>query len=156
MRARAPRLVCFAALLAFQIFITQAWGQEAPGRALQIVVVEGEGAINNVRSRVNKEPIVRVEDQNHRPISGAAVIFFLPTNGPGGTFANGTSSYTTTTDALADARRPRRAIQSAGRAHADPRGRLLCRADRERGDQSVQRRGAGGDGEAVPPLPAAE
>ncbi len=99
MRARAPRLVCFAALLAFQIFITQAWGQEAPGRALQVVVVEGEGAINNVRSHVNKEPAVRVEDQNHRPITGAAVIFFLPTSGPGGTFANGTSSYTTTTDA---------------------------------------------------------
>jgi hypothetical protein len=80
------------------MFVSQAWGQDAPGRALQIVVVEGEGAINNVRSHANKEPVVRVEDQNHRPISGAAVIFFLPTSGPGGTFANGTSSYTTTTD----------------------------------------------------------
>lgn len=98
MRARAPHLVCFAALLAFQMFVSQAWGQDAPGRALQIVVVEGEGAINNVRSHANKEPVVRVEDQNHRPIPGAAVIFFLPTNGPGGTYANGTSSYTTTTD----------------------------------------------------------
>src|SRR5258707_5898559 len=98
MRGRAPPLVFSAAILAVQMFVTQAWGQQAPGRALQIVVVEGEGAINNVRSRVNREPIVRVEDENHKPVAGAAVIFFLPNQGPGGTFLNGTSSLTTTTD----------------------------------------------------------
>ncbi len=97
MRARAPQ-VCLAVLLAFQLFVTQAWGQQAPGPTLNIVVVEGEGATNNVRSRANKEPIVRVEDQNHRPVAGAAVVFFLPAQGPGGVFANGTSSLTTTTD----------------------------------------------------------
>jgi hypothetical protein len=32
-------------------------------------------------------------------VAGAAVIFFLPNDGPGGTFANGTSSLTTTTNA---------------------------------------------------------
>jgi hypothetical protein len=99
MKARAPHPVCLAALLAFNLFITQVWGQQAPGGALQIVVVEGEGATNNVRSRVNKEPVVRVEDANHRPIAGAAVIFFLPSQGPGGTYGTGTSSLTTTTDA---------------------------------------------------------
>ncbi len=97
MRARAPQ-VCLAALLAFQLFIAQAWGQQAPGPTLQIVVVEGEGATNNVNSGANRQPVVRVEDQNHRPVAGAAVIFFLPTNGTGGTYANGTSSFTTTTD----------------------------------------------------------
>jgi hypothetical protein len=98
MRARAPHLVYLPALLAFHLLIVQAWGQNAPGQMLQIVVVDGEGATNNVRSRANKEPVVRVEDQNHRPVAGAAVIFFLPSQGPGGTYMNGTSSLTTTSD----------------------------------------------------------
>jgi hypothetical protein len=68
-----------------------------PG-SLQIVIVEGEGAINNVKQRVNREPIVQVEDENHKPIAGAAVIFFLPNDGPGGTFANGSMTFTTTTN----------------------------------------------------------
>jgi hypothetical protein len=98
MRDRAPYVVPLAALLAFQLFVMQAWGQQAPGRNLQIVVAEGEGATNNVRSRANKQVVVRVEDDNHRPVVGAAVSFFLPNEGPGGMFMNGTSSLTTTTD----------------------------------------------------------
>lgn len=70
---------------------------------LQIVIVEGEGAINNVKQRVNREPIVQVEDENHKPIAGAAVIFFLPNDGPGGTFANGSSTFTTTTNSQGQA-----------------------------------------------------
>jgi hypothetical protein len=75
-----------------------------PGRSqqnpasLQIVIVEGEGALNNIKQRVNRDPIVQVEDENHKPIAGAAVIFILPNQGPGGTFANGTTTLTTTTD----------------------------------------------------------
>jgi hypothetical protein len=80
------------------MFVTQAWSQQAPGRNLQLVVAEGEGATNNVRSRANKQVVVRVEDDNHKPVVGAAVSFFLPNEGPGGTFMNGTSSLTTTTD----------------------------------------------------------
>lgn len=66
---------------------------------LRIVIVEGEGAINNVRQRVNREPIVQVEDENRKPIAGAAVVFFLPSQGPGGIFLNGSRSFTTITDA---------------------------------------------------------
>jgi hypothetical protein len=71
----------------------------APPR-LFINIVEGEGALNNVKQRVNREPIVQVEDENHKPIAGAAVIFFLPTSGPSGTFANGSQTLTVTTDSL--------------------------------------------------------
>lgn len=67
---------------------------------LNIVIVEGEGALNNIKQRVNREPIVQVEDENHKPIAGAAVVFFLPTTGPGGTFANGSQTLTVTTDNL--------------------------------------------------------
>src|SRR5579863_1728519 len=72
---------------------------QAPPPTLNLVVVEGEGAINNVKQRVNREPIVQVEDENHKPIAGAAVVFFLPNQGPSGVFANGTKSLTVTTNA---------------------------------------------------------
>ncbi len=71
--------------------------QTAP--MLNIVIVEGEGTLNNVKQRVNREPIVQVEDENHKPVAGAAVVFFLPTSGPSGTFANGSQTLTVTTDA---------------------------------------------------------
>ncbi|HYP06350.1 MAG TPA: carboxypeptidase-like regulatory domain-containing protein [Bryobacteraceae bacterium] len=66
---------------------------------IQIVIVEGEGAINNVRQRVAREPIVQVEDENRRPIAGAAVTFLLPNQGASASFANGAQSLTITTDA---------------------------------------------------------
>ena len=70
-----------------------------PSGTLNIVIVEGEGAINNVRQRVAREPIVQVEDENRRPVAGAAVTFLLPNQGAGATFANGGQSLTITTDA---------------------------------------------------------
>jgi hypothetical protein len=75
-----------------------ALAQDAPLR-LNLVVVEGDGAINNIRQRTAREPIVQVEDQNHRPVAGAAVVFSLPSSGPGGTFAGGAHSLTVTTNA---------------------------------------------------------
>jgi hypothetical protein len=79
-------------------FIRPGWAQ-APQGGLRLVIIEGDGAINNVRQRVNRDPIVQVEDENRRPIAGAAVVFFLPDQGPSGTFANGMRSLTVTTDA---------------------------------------------------------
>lgn len=78
--------------------IRPGWAQ-APQGGLRLVIIEGDGAINNVRQRVNRDPIVQVEDENRRPIAGAAVVFFLPDQGPSGTFANGMRSLTVTTDA---------------------------------------------------------
>jgi hypothetical protein len=76
--------------------------QPAPAAApaLFINIVEGEGTLNNIKQRVNREPIVQVEDENHKPIAGAAVVFFLPTSGPSGTFANGSQTLTVTTDSV--------------------------------------------------------
>ena len=65
---------------------------------LNIVIVEGEGAVNNLRQRVVREPIVRVEDQNHKPVAGAVVFFLLPGDGSGGTFANGAKQLTVMSD----------------------------------------------------------
>ena len=87
----------FTALL-ICLLLTNLAAQDSP--KLMINVVEGEGALNNIKQRVNREPIVQVEDENHKPIAGAAVVFFLPTSGPGGAFANGSQTLTVTTDSL--------------------------------------------------------
>ncbi|MGJ5815104.1 hypothetical protein [Paludibaculum fermentans] len=71
-------------------------GITAP-KQLNIVIVEGDGVINNVRQRVAREPIVQVEDENHKPVAGAVVTFLLPGNGPGATFANGLNTLTAVT-----------------------------------------------------------
>lgn len=67
-------------------------------KKLNIVIVEGEGAVNNARQRVAREPIVQVEDENRKPVAGAAVVFLLPNQGAGATFANGARSLTVLTD----------------------------------------------------------
>jgi hypothetical protein len=66
--------------------------------ALNIVIVEGDGAINNIRQRTAREPIIQVEDENHKPIAGAAVVFALPGQGAGGTFAGGAHTLSVVTD----------------------------------------------------------
>ncbi len=63
-----------------------------------ITILEGEGALNDIRQRTAREPIVQVDDENHRPIAGAAVVFLLPQSGPGGTFADGSLKFSTVTD----------------------------------------------------------
>jgi hypothetical protein len=65
---------------------------------LNLVVVEGEGQINNIRQRTAREPVVQVEDENHKPVAGAVVVFTTPSNGATGVFANGSHTLTVTTD----------------------------------------------------------
>jgi hypothetical protein len=90
--------LCLAFLLAVPDAILAAPAQDSGVSKLNLIIVEGEGAINNVRQRTAREPIVQVEDQNHKPISGAAVVFTLPQSGPGGTFANGAKTLQVTTN----------------------------------------------------------
>ena len=66
---------------------------------LNLIVVEGEGAINNIRQRTARETIVQVEDENHKPVAGAVVVFTLPSQGAGGAFANGAQTLTVMTNA---------------------------------------------------------
>ena len=97
MKPTAVRAVVSISLILSNLLGVPSFGQAPP--MLNIVIVEGEGAINNVKQRVNRDPIVQVEDQNHRPVAGAAVVFFLPDTGPSGTFVNGSKTLTVTTDA---------------------------------------------------------
>ena len=54
--------------------------------AVKIVVLQGEGAQNNTRSRVGVNPVVEVRDESDKPVAGAEVVFQLPAAGPGGVF----------------------------------------------------------------------
>jgi hypothetical protein len=63
-----------------------------------ITVIEGEGAINNIHQTVNRAATVIVEDENKTPLSGVAVSFFLPNDGPSGLFPNGSRVLTVFTD----------------------------------------------------------
>ena len=86
-------------LLVFQLVCAPVYAQDQPALAkLNIVILEGEGAINSVRQRVAREPVVQVEDENRKPIAGAAVTFLLPNQGAGAAFANGAKSLTVLTD----------------------------------------------------------
>jgi hypothetical protein len=90
--------VMLAYLLALQMMPPPAMAQEQPKPKLNIVIIEGEGAVNNIRQRTAREPIVQVEDENHRPLAGASVVFLLPDSGPSGVFPNGTRMMTVLTD----------------------------------------------------------
>ena len=87
--------ILLSILIAFPALQAQTFPTE-----LNLVIVEGEGATNNVRQRVARDPVVRVEDENHKPVAGAAVVFTLPTEGATGEFGNGAKTLTVLTDAV--------------------------------------------------------
>jgi len=73
--------------------------QEPPAPArLRIVVLEGEGAINNISEHRAKEPVAQVLDDNSMPVKGASVTFLLPETGPSGEFGGGVRVLTTFVD----------------------------------------------------------
>jgi len=66
---------------------------------LTIVIVEGEGGINNIKKGVATKPVVEVHDRNKTPLAGVLVTFTLPSTGPSGAFVNGGQLIQVTTDA---------------------------------------------------------
>lgn len=93
--------VLLALLLAFQLPGASSWAQEQEGpkpSRLRLEIVEGDGAINNVRQRVAREPVVRVEDENRKPLAGAVVVFTLPERGASAAFPDGSRILTVLTD----------------------------------------------------------
>ncbi|MGC8761096.1 MAG: hypothetical protein ACP5VC_14155 [Bryobacteraceae bacterium] len=74
--------------------------QEAPARGgLKIYVLQGEQAVNNIRTGVATPPVVEVRDANDFPVAGAEVVFRTPETGPSATFEGGRHEYTNRTDA---------------------------------------------------------
>jgi hypothetical protein len=76
--------------------------QVAPGgtQHLYINILEGEGALNNIRQRDAREPVVQVTDENHKPVAGVALLFLIHGGSSGATATfDGGLSFSTTTDA---------------------------------------------------------
>ncbi len=71
---------------------------------LKVVVIEGEGAVNNIRTRTATAPVVEVRDENDKPVAGAEVVFQLPPAGPGGVFHGWMRTQTVRTDEQGRAR----------------------------------------------------
>jgi hypothetical protein len=72
---------------------------QASGGEIKLVVVQGEGALNNIRTRNAAPLIVEVRDASDKPIAGAEVIFQLPPAGPGGVFNGWMRNQTARTNA---------------------------------------------------------
>jgi hypothetical protein len=78
--------------------VTAATGQP---KGLFINIIEGEGALNDIRTRTAREPIVEVDDENHKPVAGALVLFAIDNGGSSSPFAtfSGANTVSVTTDA---------------------------------------------------------
>jgi hypothetical protein len=87
--------------------VAPAIAQAAPS-LLHIDILEGEGALNNIRQRDAREPVVQITDENHKPVSGVAVLFLIHGGGNGATasFGGQASSLTVKTGADGIARAP--------------------------------------------------
>jgi len=74
-------------------------GPSAP--ALKIVILEGEDVSNNIKERTAHEPIIQVEDENHKPVAGAVVLFSIYSQGgnAGASFLGGAKTFSGQTDA---------------------------------------------------------
>ena len=95
-----------AATLCVMLSGIPAMGQAAAIQAttpltLHIDILEGDGALNNIRQRDAREPVIQVTDENHKPVSGVAVLFLIHggSNGAGATFGGQALSLTATTGA---------------------------------------------------------
>jgi hypothetical protein len=74
------------------------WAAQSEVRELKLDVVQGQGAKNVVGQTPQKPLVVRVLDQDNRPVPRATVVFTAPQGGPGGAFETGSQSLITVTD----------------------------------------------------------
>jgi hypothetical protein len=97
--ARRGLAILAAALMGYPAMLD---AQEA-GPQFQLVVVRGANAQNNVKKGRATQAVVEVRDRNNKPVSGVAVVFLLPNQGPSGTFVGGGQTTTVTTNAQGQA-----------------------------------------------------
>ena len=91
-------LSSYAAVLAVFLWWPLAAQEASPPLRLKVVVLEGEGAINNISQHRAKEPVVQVVDENGMPVRGSSVNFLLPDSGPSATFSGGLKSLAVVAD----------------------------------------------------------
>jgi hypothetical protein len=94
-RGACAWMTCWALLLAP---VTLPAAQTAAARKLQIEVLRGGDLVHEDRVPQGKDIVVRVTDDEGGAIAGAAVVFQLPSDGPGGAFAEDSRFATVMTD----------------------------------------------------------
>lgn len=103
MKWRQAASVVMACWLAAAPAAAQKEAQEPARQAgrggLRIYVLQGERAVNNVRTGAATAPVVEVRDANDFPVAGAEVTFRTPETGASATFEGGRHEYTNRTDA---------------------------------------------------------
>ena len=89
------------ASLVLYAFPAEAQMHGPPPKGLRIMILSGEGALNNIEARTAREPIVEVQDENHKPVAGAVVLFTIHgnKNGASGSFQNNSTTFSTVTNA---------------------------------------------------------
>ena len=97
-RRFTARLRAFSAALLVCAALSAA-SQTAQPPAIQIRILEGDGAINSIRLHRAHDPVVQVLNASGSPLAGATVTFLLPALGAGGTFQDNGLSLTVQTDA---------------------------------------------------------
>jgi hypothetical protein len=85
-------------LLFVQFSTAAMYAQVVPKPKMNIVVLEGEGVIHNIKKRAPQDIVVQVRDGNRRPLPGAAVTFTLPAQGASGEFFDRSRILTVTAD----------------------------------------------------------
>ncbi len=73
-------------------------------KSLFITILDGEGALNDIRARTAREPIVEVDDENHKPVAAALVLFSIDSNGSSTPLASFAGSQTLSVQTGADGR----------------------------------------------------
>jgi hypothetical protein len=93
-RGLLPTAICLATIVGGLVPSCLA---QFPAR-IDVLVIEGEGVTSKTRQRVAHDPVVKVEDDDHQPVPGVAVVFALPASGTTGEFLNGSKTLTVVTD----------------------------------------------------------
>src|ERR1041384_2764962 len=70
----------------------------ADQRPLQVNVLEGEGAFNDIRKGIGHPTVVEIKDDSGRAVENAKVVFQLPENGASATFLDGSKTFVDPTD----------------------------------------------------------
>ncbi len=86
-------------LLTLLLVLQPAFAQAPGAEALTVSIIEGEGAMNNIAQPAPHDVAVRIDDSNGKLVVGAVVSFSVPTQGASGTFLDGHTTVTVTSDA---------------------------------------------------------
>src|SRR5262249_55579752 len=81
-----PGAGILAGVLACFLIAPASWGAPIDQEPLKIVTLQGEGAVNDTKTKTVTEPVVEVRDSRELPVADAEVIFQLPSLGPSGVF----------------------------------------------------------------------